>query len=56
MAAVTTRRSDFPNHINNVLVFPGVLPGLLDGGSLWATSGVQIAAADALSRCSSAAA
>jgi len=31
-AVVTTGRSDFRNQINNVLVFPGLLRGLLDGG------------------------
>ena len=49
-AVVATGSSDFPNQINNVLVFPGVLRGLLDGGSRRVTSGVQVAAADALSR------
>ena len=30
-AVVATGRSDFPNQINNVLVFPGVFRGALDG-------------------------
>ncbi len=30
---VATGRSDFPNQINNVLVFPGVFRGLLDARS-----------------------
>jgi len=29
---VGTGRSDFPNQINNVLVFPGIFRGVLDGG------------------------
>jgi len=29
---VGTGRSDFPNQINNVLVFPGIFKGALDGG------------------------
>lgn len=48
-AVVATGRSDFPNQINNVLAFPGVFRGLLDGGSRWVTARVQLAAADALS-------
>jgi malate dehydrogenase (oxaloacetate-decarboxylating) len=32
-AIVATGRSDFPNQINNVLAFPGVLRGLLDAGT-----------------------
>ncbi|WP_172119544.1 NAD-dependent malic enzyme [Actinomyces faecalis] len=31
-AVVATGRSDFPNQINNVLVFPGLFRGLLDAG------------------------
>lgn len=31
-AVVATGRSDFPNQINNVLVFPGLFRGLLDTG------------------------
>lgn len=32
-AVVATGRSDFPNQINNVLVFPGLFRGLLDAGA-----------------------
>ena len=32
-AVVATGRSDEPNQINNVLAFPGVFRGLLDGGA-----------------------
>ena len=31
-AVVATGRSDYPSQINNVLAFPGVFRGLLDGG------------------------
>ena len=31
-AIIGTGRSDFPNQINNVLVFPGIFKGALDGG------------------------
>jgi malate dehydrogenase (oxaloacetate-decarboxylating) len=30
---VATGRSDFPNQINNVLAFPGILRGALDAGA-----------------------
>ena len=32
VAVLATGRSDFPNQINNVLVFPGLFRGLLDTG------------------------
>lgn len=32
-AIVATGRSDFPNQINNVLVFPGLFRGMLDAGA-----------------------
>ena len=31
VAIIATGRSDFPNQINNALVFPGIFRGLLDG-------------------------
>jgi malate dehydrogenase (oxaloacetate-decarboxylating) len=46
---VATRRSDFPNQINNVLTFPGVFRGLLDARSTDITPSMPIAAARALS-------
>jgi malate dehydrogenase (oxaloacetate-decarboxylating) len=47
-AVVATGRSDFPNQINNVLVFPGVFRGLLDAGSRTVDTGTMLAAARAL--------
>lgn len=47
-AIVATGRSDFPNQINNVLVFPGLFRGLLDAGITRVTTEMKIAAADAL--------
>ena len=46
---VATRRSDFPNQINNVLAFPGVFRGLPDARSTDITPSMLIAAARALS-------
>ena len=47
-AVVATGRSDFPNQINNVLVFPGVFRGLLDAQSRTVNTEMMIAAAKAL--------
>jgi malate dehydrogenase (oxaloacetate-decarboxylating) len=47
-AVVATGRSDYPNQINNVLVFPGVFRGLLDAQSTTITDGMLVAAARAL--------
>ena len=47
-AVVATGRSDFPNQINNVLVFPGVFRGLLDAQSRTVDTVMMIAAARAL--------
>ncbi|MEV6107494.1 NAD-dependent malic enzyme [Streptomyces sp. NPDC051940] len=47
-AVVATGRSDFPNQINNVLVFPGVFRGLLDAHSRTVNSEMMIAAAHAI--------
>ncbi|RNG34823.1 malic enzyme-like NAD(P)-binding protein, partial [Streptomyces botrytidirepellens] len=41
-------RSDFPNQINNVLVFPGVFRGLLDAQSRTVDTDMMLAAASAL--------
>jgi malate dehydrogenase (oxaloacetate-decarboxylating) len=48
-AVVATGRSDYPNQINNVLAFPGVFRGLLDAQSRTITTGMLLAAAQALS-------
>ncbi len=47
-AVVATGRSDFPNQINNVLVFPGVFRGLLDAQSRTVSTEMMLAAARAL--------
>ncbi|WP_308440236.1 malic enzyme-like NAD(P)-binding protein, partial [Streptomyces mashuensis] len=47
-AVVATGRSDFPNQINNVLVFPGVFRGLLDAQSRTVNTQMMLAAAGAL--------
>lgn len=45
---VATGRSDFPNQINNVLVFPGVFRGALDAGAKEITEAMKMAAAKAI--------
>ncbi|NYI06235.1 NAD-dependent malic enzyme [Allostreptomyces psammosilenae] len=47
-AVVATGRSDFPNQINNVLVFPGIFRGLLDAQSTTVNTEMMLAAARAL--------
>ncbi|MDQ1482360.1 MAG: hypothetical protein QOF35_436 [Actinomycetota bacterium] len=47
-AVVATGRSDYPNQINNVLVFPGFFRGLLDAGVSDITDEMMIAAAHAI--------
>jgi malate dehydrogenase (oxaloacetate-decarboxylating) len=43
-----TGRSDYPNQINNVLVFPGVFRGALDVRATTITREMELAAARAL--------
>ncbi len=45
---VGTGRSDFPNQVNNVLVFPGIFKGALEGKARQITEDMKIAAAKAL--------
>jgi malate dehydrogenase (oxaloacetate-decarboxylating) len=45
---VATGRSDYPNQINNVLVFPGVFRGALDVRARAVTEEMELAAAHAL--------
>ncbi len=45
---IGTGRSDFPNQVNNVLVFPGIFRGALDAFSPVINSDMKIAAATAL--------
>ncbi len=48
---VATGRSDFPNQVNNSLVFPAVFRGALDVRASTITDTMARAAADALARC-----
>ena len=45
---IATGRSDFPNQINNVLVFPGIFRGALDVRAKDITEEMKIAAAKAI--------
>lgn len=47
-AIIATGRSDYPNQINNVLVFPGIFRGALDAGAKEITEEMKMAAAEAL--------
>ena len=47
-AVIGTGRSDFPNQINNVLVFPGIFKGALAVRAREITEGMKIRAAKAL--------
>ncbi len=47
-AVVATGRSDFPNQINNALVFPGIFRGALDKGIKAITEEAKLRAAKAL--------
>ncbi len=45
---VGTGRSDFPNQVNNVLVFPGIFKGVLIARAAQITEDMKIAAAEAI--------
>jgi malate dehydrogenase (oxaloacetate-decarboxylating) len=45
---VATGRSDFPNQINNVLVFPGIFRGALDVRATSISEGMKLSAATAI--------
>ena len=45
---IGTGRSDFPNQVNNVLVFPGIFKGALEGRAKEITEEMKLAAAQAL--------
>ncbi len=47
-AVIGTGRSDFPNQVNNVLVFPGIFRGALDASAPVINGEMKIAAAAAL--------
>lgn len=45
---VGTGRSDFPNQVNNVIAFPGIFKGALEGHASQITEEMKLAAAEAL--------
>lgn len=45
---VGTGRSDFPNQVNNVVVFPGIFKGALEGRARAITEDMKLAAASAI--------
>lgn len=45
---VGTGRSDFPNQVNNVLIFPGIFKGALEGRAKAITEEMKLAAATAI--------
>ena len=45
---VGTGRSDFPNQVNNVVVFPGIFKGALEGRASAITEEMKLAAANAI--------
>ena len=45
---VGTGRSDFPNQVNNVVVFPGIFKGALEGHARQITEEMKLAAAQAI--------
>lgn len=50
-AVVATGRSDFPNQVNNALVFPGIFRGALDNKVRTITDAHKITAAEILAGC-----
>lgn len=45
-----TGRSDYPNQINNVLVFPGIFRGALDSGAKKITNKMKMSSAESISK------
>ena len=45
---VGTGRSDFPNQVNNVVAFPGIFKGALEGRATQITEDMKLAAAEAI--------
>lgn len=45
---VGTGRSDFPNQVNNVVAFPGIFKGALEGRAVQITEDMKLAAAQAI--------
>jgi malate dehydrogenase (oxaloacetate-decarboxylating) len=50
IAVFATGRSDYPNQINNVLVFPGLFKGLLEARVPQVTTEIELAVADTLAK------
>ena len=50
---VGTGRSDFPNQVNNVVAFPGIFKGALEGRAKQITEEMKLAAAHAIASFSS---
>lgn len=48
---MATGRSDFPNQINNVLAFPGILAGAIKAKAKRITHDMKVAAAEAIANC-----
>ncbi len=48
ISVMATGRSDYPNQVNNVLVFPGFFRGLLDSGAKRVTIKMKLRAAEAI--------
>ena len=48
VAVMATGRSDFPNQVNNVIAFPGIFKGALEGRATQITEEMKLAAAEAL--------
>lgn len=48
---VGTGRSDFPNQVNNVIAFPGLFKGALEGRASQITEDMKLAAALAIASC-----
>lgn len=49
-AIVATGRSDFPNQVNNALIFPGVFKGLLESNQTKVTDEMKLRVADTIFR------
>ncbi|MBQ5430917.1 MAG: NAD-dependent malic enzyme, partial [Lachnospiraceae bacterium] len=45
---IGTGRSDFPNQVNNVVAFPGIFKGALEGHATQITEEMKLAAAEAI--------
>ncbi len=45
---IATGRSDFPNQVNNVVAFPGIFKGALEGHAVQITEEMKLAAAEAI--------